>query len=120
MKSNKIRKLARSVYWQTLYSRAKDIGSIRLFLNDIEFSKLQLIFLQWLEVYHSLYIDISMGEKYINDEIIEDDIRTDAYLYYRRMKDKEIKDNKNKDKKQDLKLMSLPSVVFLRGKKKHE
>jgi len=110
---NPLRILARSPRWQILYSRSKEIGSLRLFNNDRDFTPLQLSFLQWLEVYSSLETDLAMKEKYISRDVIEDDYRTDAYLYVRGCK------NTNDEKKGPPEgyepPSDIPSVVFKRG-----
>ncbi len=106
-----IRKLARSYDWQFLYARAKELNNIKIFKNNSNFTKLQLLFLRWLEIYHSLYIDLDMEKDYISKDVIEDDLRTEAYLLYRH----EIKKGKNKkrDKEEQTKnINQLPTVVF--------
>jgi len=82
-----LRKLARSTYWQTLYSRAKDIGSLKLFENDTDLTQIQIAFLRWLEVYNGLMMDLCLGEEYMSQKVLECDILTDAYLL---MKSKKI------------------------------
>ena len=94
MRNNPLRKLARSNYWQSLYSKSKELaGSLKLFNNDKDLSNLQIIFLSWVSIYSTLYQDIANKEKYISEKIINNDIRCDAYLTYRRTKD-------DKDKKE--------------------
>lgn len=80
-----IRKLARSIYWQNVYKSAKEIGTIQLFENCTNFSGLQSLFLFWLSVYETLYSEMSQKEwKYLDEKVIDDDIRCDAFLYWRR------------------------------------
>jgi hypothetical protein len=81
-----LKKLCRSNYWQIYYNRAKEIGTIQLFDNNKELSKIQIMFLYFLEMYGILYQDLNAKEKYINEEVIEDDLRCEAYLLYRREK----------------------------------
>lgn len=83
-KKNPIRELAKSPRWQCLYARAKELATIKLFKNDVDFTEIQLLFLTWLEVYNSLNTDLVNKEDYISEEVIEDSIRTDAYLLWRR------------------------------------
>jgi len=111
IKNNPLRTLARSIEYQTLYSRAKDLG-FELFNNKKDLSKIQITFLNLLETYSSLYQDMAMGEKYISEEVIADDIRCDAYLVYKRRnrKDKKIMKKENNTK--------TPSVVFTKGVRK--
>ncbi|KKM86366.1 hypothetical protein LCGC14_1279670 [marine sediment metagenome] len=117
MRNSPLRELARSVYWQNLYARAKELN-LQLFENTSDFSKLQLRFLQWLEIYHSIYVDIASDEELMSYKRIEDDMLVDAYLVYKN------KEKENKDKKKDKKFKgkervnNLPSVIFRsKGKK---
>lgn len=103
--NNSLRKLARSRYWQAVYSQSKELGSMQLFTNNKDFTYLQVIFLSWISIYSTLYQDITNKEKYINEKIINNDIRCDAYLTYRKTKD-----DKKEKKHQD------GSLVFV-GKK---
>ncbi len=98
--NNLLRKLARSHQWQSLYVRCKDIGTLKLFTNDSDLSETQRHFLMWLEVYNSLYMDLRMEEDFISNDVIEDDIRCEAYLLYKSKKrdtKKEEKENKKVD-----------------------
>lgn len=112
-----LRKICRSVKHQTIYSRTKEIGSLKLFENTNDLSKTQIIFLQWLEIYHSLYMDLAMEKIYISEDVINDDLRTEAYLLWRRKHKKE--DNKNSSEGNKLaNKMGIPSMIFKRGTKK--
>lgn len=97
-----IRALAREYRYQLLYSRAKELSSMYLFENRIDFSKLQMSFLSWLETYNSIYIDIACDEELIDDERIKDDILVDAYLVYKKRERQQMKDKvKNPQKIKD-------------------
>lgn len=111
-----IRKLARSYEHQLLYNRAKEIGTIRLFDNTFDFSFIQLKYLQWLEVYNSLFADLYMEEDYISEEIIRDDIRTEAYLLYKSKKKKKKESDKQNKKEIDT-TGNIPSIIFKRKSK---
>lgn len=91
-----IRKLARSVYWQNIYKSSKEIGSIQLFENITNFSGLQSLFLFWLSIYETLYIELNQKEwKYLDEKVINDDIRCDAFLYWRgQIREQELLKNK--------------------------
>ena len=90
-----LRKLALSNHWQFLYSKAKEMGNIRLFKNSIGFSKIQILFLQYLDMYSGLYHDLATKNyqkdsikdygylAYISKEVILDNIRCDSYLLYK-------------------------------------
>lgn len=110
--SNPLRNLARSTHWQIIYSRCKEVGGIRLFDNDIDFTPIQIAFLQWLEIYHGLEIDLAMKEPYIDRDVIEDDIRCDAYLHMRSIKDIK-KDKETPENKENI--SHIPSVMFNQG-----
>lgn len=89
---NALRKLARSNRWQSIYARSKEISGIKLFVNSSDFTPLQVAFLQWLELYSIMEMDLAMKEKDISRAVIEDDYRTDAYLYCKEHCDKNKKD----------------------------
>ena len=109
---NFLRKVAKSYYYQFLYIKSKETGNIKLFQNDMNFSHLQIIFMQWLEVYTILYNDLNKNEKFISQDVIDDELRTDAYLFYK-SKNKNIDINKSQVDTNS----NLPSVVFKRGRK---
>ena len=113
---NKIlRRIARSSKYQFLYSRAKELSNINLFSNAFEYTDIQIRFLQWVAIYDSLYQDLSRKENYISEEVINDDIRTDAYLVYRNTKDKS-SDKKEKPLVEKQIADTVPGVIFKRGK----
>lgn len=120
-----LRKLARSVKYQNLFARANDLGCIHLFDNTSDFTKIQTEFLYWLAVYNRLYQDLSMGQKYLSQEVINDDLLCDCYLIWeQRIKHKEeleklkspnmIKTSPNSKKQIDHN-SPIPSVVFSKG-----
>ena len=113
---DKIRKLAKSSYFQNCYVHAKEFGTISLFKNTTNLSKIQIFFLHWLSVYNSLYQDLANEEDYLSEKVIDDDIRADAYLLWKsKMKDK---NNTKKDEDTDNSL-GIPKVIFKsKGKKK--
>lgn len=114
-KENPLRKLARSKSWQTLYHRAKEIASIRLFHNQENFSKLQITFLSLLEEYASAYFDLLIGEDLISEEVIKDWIRLQSYFLYKSKHRKKIKLDKNVNNRQ-----FVDKVVFRRRNKSRE
>ena len=83
MKGYIIKKLARSRRYQSLYARAKEINNICLFKNNIDFTPIQVTFLSYLEMYNQLYQDLYMKEPLISEEVIEDDLRCEAYLLWK-------------------------------------
>jgi len=96
-----IRGLAKNNYWQCLYACAKET-SIRLFKNNDSFTHLQVFFLNFLNFYHNIFIDIAMGD--VNEVVLKDDIYEDAYVYYKNKKrglkeePKQVQDNKKQTK----------------------
>lgn len=84
IKEDSLRTLARSRYYQILYNRGKEIGTIQLFDNVKDLSRIQIVFLQLLEMYSSLYTDLAMNEDLISEEVVKDWIRADSYLLYKR------------------------------------
>lgn len=113
---NVIRKLARNNKYQSLYARAKDLGNLQLFSNVKDLTSIQFMFLDWLEIYNSLYSDIAMNEKNIDFDVIEDDIRTEAYLLWRREQRKKKDTKEDRTKKARHTDGSLPSVIFTNKK----
>lgn len=109
-----LRKLAKSNRFQILYSRAKEIGTLKLFINDCDLTKAQTFFMYYLELYASLYRDLGSKEPYISEEVIADDIRTDAYILWRsKFKQKEQKELKKKTGKKQINPNSeVPTLLF--------
>lgn len=82
-----IRKLARSNHWQTIYNANKDCANINLFENKNNISDPQAQFLQWLSIYNMLYIELAQRESvFLTENVIKNDYRCNAYLYYRKKK----------------------------------
>jgi len=114
MNINALQNLAKSNNAQIIYHRAKDLGTLRLFNNDSDLSQIQIMYLYYLELYSMLYMDLQMQEEYISEDIINDDLRCEAYLLYRRI-------NKNKKQKSNTKSMidnaGTDSLIFKRKSK---
>ena len=108
-----LKKLAKSNKWQMTYNNAKELSNFRLFNNDSDLSYIQYMFLYWLSVYASLYQDLMMGEDYLTEEIIDDELRAEAYLLLRQLKRKEKKDPKKK-KKEINPTRGMESIIFKR------
>lgn len=104
-----LRKLARGYKWQLLYSRAKELSNIRLFKNEDNFTKLQLHFLNLLENISSLYMDLAMKEPYIDESVIIDEIRSEAYLFY---KNKQRDNKKHEPIRESDSITDIPSISF--------
>lgn len=108
----KLRKLARSSYWQNIYKASKDCNGINLFINKNNFSGVQSLFLYWLSAYSILYDELNSFENdYLTNEVIISDIRTDAYLFVRRKnQEKDLRKQKLEEKKQKLKFKNKGKV----------
>lgn len=111
-RNNPLRTLAKSNYYQILYNRAKELN-ISLFENKSDFSLIQVNFFSWLEAYSSLFTDLALGEEYLDKDVINDELRVEAYFLLKKKKRKE----KNKGEFKQEKSSKLPSVVFA-GKRK--
>jgi len=95
-----IRKLARSTYWQALYSAGQDGINVGFFINNDSLSGLQILLLQWIQTYNSVYTDLAKKESmFLTNAVIVDDIRCDAYLCIRRKKNAEEWFNHQQDEK---------------------
>ena len=82
-----MRELAKSNYFQILFSH-KDNG-IGLFTNKSNYTAVQVCFLNYLNYYNGLLMDISMKE--VDKKVLNNSIYEDAYTYYKRMKDEKKK-----------------------------
>jgi hypothetical protein len=95
-----IRNLAKKTEIINLFVASKDLNGINLFKNNIDFSKIQRLFLSYLYFYYDIYNDIA--SKKINKSIIKDNIYEDAYMLWKEENNGEInksKKNKVSDKK---------------------
>jgi len=81
-----VRELAKSHYWQTVYSNAKELG-LKLFKNDTDFTSLQIMFLNYLNFYGVINMDIALNE--VSDKVLDNFIYEDAYMYYRTKKSRD-------------------------------
>ena len=114
-----LRKLARGMKYQSLYSRASELTGIQIFDNTSDFSSIQLDFLYWLTLYHRLYQDLVMGVECLTQEVIDDDLLCDCYLIWERKvkRPEELAKIKNPNYKPSKKTQidrssTIPSVVF--------
>jgi len=104
-----LKKLAKSDKYQMLYNQAKEIGTLKLFSNDNDLSETQLWTLYYLALYNSLYRDLASGEDFISEEVIKDELRTEAYILLRKQK----RTQKNpKNKRQVATSGDVPGVIF--------
>jgi len=106
-----LRKIAKSIRNQNLFSTVKEISSIKLFHNDVDLSLLQQIYLSYLYFYHNIYTDIHLNK--IKDIVLKDEIYEDAYMEWKKHDDAK----EEKDKPETQKELH---VVFHKRKKKNE
>jgi len=107
-----IRQLARSTYYQNIYTSSKEMSGIQLFENTSNFSGLQVLFLFWLQVYSNLYEELSQKKwKYLDEKVINNNVRCDAFLYWRKQQnDIEIEKQKREQQVSNLKLKDKSNV----------
>jgi len=98
-KPNPIRTLAKSNKWQTIYYHSRNSSGVKVFENNSDLSEIQIIFLQWLEIYRNLYQDLAIGEEFMSKEVLENEILTDAYLLHKQKKNKKRKSKTKKTRK---------------------
>lgn len=82
-----LRSLAKSPYWQNIYTASKENNGISLFQNNSNFSGLQIRFWYWLNIYDNLYKELQqLSDDHLTEKVINDDDRCDAFLVYRSQK----------------------------------
>ncbi len=112
------RKLAKTSYWQTIYATSKE-GSLLLFKNRRELTRLQLVFINLLNFYSTLFLDIAVGD--VEELVLKDDIYEDAYMYFRsktRFKTDDVKkDNSHVSSKDKQVQLGETRILFTRPKK---
>lgn len=93
-----IRILAKSNYYQSIYNLDNKNLGLRLFNNSLNYTYLQILFLNYLGFYASLNMDIYLDD--VDERVLENEVYEDAYVYWKKKvknKDK-TKINKNIDK----------------------
>ncbi len=113
-----IRFLARKNYFQEIYSSSQKCSGIQLFENTNNFSGIQYLMLYWIRVYQMLYNELfSLEWENLDEEVIKDNIRCDAFLFYRRKEqEKRIRKNQREEKKSNKKGNGVP--IFSGAKNK--
>lgn len=115
-KNNPLRDLARSDYWQNAYRVSKEMN-IDLFLNKSDLSKIQIIFLSYLNLYDSITSDIvsnMLDGAEMSIERMNSDFLVDCYIVYKRRKSTNKKDKPEKKKN----LSGIPSISFVSKRRK--
>ena len=78
-----LRKLAKTTYWQNMYSSAKDLN-ISLFKNTTDLTRIQSVFISFLSFYYTIKMDIALGD--VSSIVLEYTIYEDAYIYCKNLK----------------------------------
>ena len=86
-----IRKLAKSSYYQTIYSIGKE-HDFKIFENNINLTDLQITFLKYLGFYSSFLTDVAMGD--VDEVVLKYEIYEDAYMLYKSKKDRKALTNR--------------------------
>ena len=109
---DQIRYLARSLYYQEIYKASKDCSGIYLFDNQTNFSRYQYNFLHWLRVYSMLYEELySLEWKNLDQAVLEDNDRCDAFLYWRsKQQEKKIRKYQKDERKNSPKNSNMMKV----------
>lgn len=104
-----IRELAQSQYWQEIYNASKNCSNIQIFNNVNDFSGIQYLFLYWLRVYNMLYDELYQMEwDNLDEAVIKDTVRCDAFLYYRRkQQEKKLRKSKRDSKPKKSNMMKV-------------
>ncbi len=83
-----LRLLAKSNYYQNIYSLGKDMPSLKLFENERDFTDIQMSFLKFLSFYSAVLLDIALGD--VDEIVLDNDIYTDSYMVYKSKKEKKV------------------------------
>lgn len=93
-----IRRISRNIEWQLKYRTAKELN-IQLFDNRKNLSGIQLLVCHWLNTYNELYNLLSSGNsEYLDDEVIQNDLRLDCYFLLQKELNKIEKAKRIKDR----------------------
>ncbi len=114
-----IRVLAQNNYWQEIFSSSQKCSGIQLFENTSNFSGIQYLFIYWLRVYNMLYNELySLEWDNLDKEVIKDNIRCDAFLYWRRKEqEKRMRKNQIEERKASKKRNGVPIFQGKKGDK---
>jgi len=95
--NKELRRLASTSYYQLLYDGAKNLN-LNIFKNSRDYTTVQLKFLQYLNLYDTLFCDFNLGE--VDEIVFDNEIYEDSYLLYKR------KSKNEPEKKDDKKVKS--------------
>jgi len=97
----KLRKLAKSTYWQTVFASSKILYGVKVFENSTEFTEIQIDFINWLSYYNNLNIYLEDGT--LPEWAYAKDLYIDAFMYHMKKKGKKEKKTIQFDSKADKK-----------------
>ena len=97
-----IRRLAKKVENLNLFSASKELNNINLFINCIDFTKLQQMYISYLYFYTELHQDISL--KKIDKYVLNNEQYEDSYMLWKR-ENSEKENNKKDNKQRDIHLV---------------
>ena len=88
-----IRRLAKTDYYQTVFGNCKDL-QLRLFKNKDYLTEIQVVFINYLNFYSSLFMDVSIGD--IDEVVTTHAVFEDAYMANKEyLREKKFKNNTN-------------------------
>lgn len=108
-----LKKLAKSIRMQNLFSASKELHCISLFNNISDFSRIQEIFLSYLYRYNNIHHDIVVDK--ISKHVIDCEIYEDAYILWKsksESKSEKKEDNLKQQKVKDLHLVCGKTIFF--------
>lgn len=105
-----LRSLAKSVRAQNFFAAVKEINGLYLFHNKFDFSKIQEIYLSYLYNYDSINKDIILEK--ISKHVLDSEIYEDSYLLWKRKNINKKQDEKDNNKKREVKLVMGKDIKF--------
>jgi hypothetical protein len=90
-----IRKLAKRIEQQNIFSTCKELQCLKLFDNDKDLSRLQHLYLSYLFFYYNLNMNVAL--KKVSEKVLDNMIYEDAYAVYEREKKEDSPKKREKD-----------------------
>lgn len=108
---NYLRKIAKGVKFQNLFTASKDLENIKIFRNETDFSSLQEHFLSLLYHYENIQQDIIMYG--LNKNIVDNDYYCECYMLWKNKKG--YKQIDNIDSTKEVSLVAGNKIIFPKG-----
>jgi len=102
-----LKQLAKENKTQNLFSASREIFGVRLFNNELDLSKIQQVFINYLYFYENLITDVMSNS--VSDKVLLDDVYAEAYVVYKK-KDKS--KDKPEDKQREIHLIPARTIKF--------